>query len=471
MNILVIGSGGREHALAWKLAQSSKIDRVYLAPGNGGTAREPKCENIPLPGNPASPEAQDALRDFARKEKIDLTVVGPEAPLAAGIVDTFREAGLPIIGPDQRAARLETSKGYAKSFMDQYGVRTARSRTFSEYQAALHYTVKHFKAAPAAEESPSSGPGLPPLEAPPLVIKADGLAAGKGVVAAATLDEAEAALASFMREGVLGEAGKTVVLEEFLGGREVSILAAVSVKPGQKGTILPFIPARDHKRRFEGGRGPNTGGMGAIAPVPDFSPVAEQDFTARILKPTLRGLEQEGMDYRGFIFFGLMVKDEHCFLLEYNVRLGDPETQAVLPLMESDLGDLCLSILKGDLEAAPPVWKTGAVYAPVAVAEGYPGPFRTGDPITVNREGLAKSGGRLFFAGAVSDAAGDAASGNAGSAASDAAGDRPLLTAGGRVLAAAAWGSTPEAARTKAYEALAAVSFEGMAYRRDIGTE
>ncbi|MDR3131078.1 MAG: phosphoribosylamine--glycine ligase [Treponema sp.] len=443
MKLLVIGSGGREHALAWKLARSRSVECVYAAPGNGGTAREAKCANVSLPGPPESQEGQAALLEFARKEGISLAIAGPEAPLAEGLVDRFRQAGLPIIGPDKKAARLETSKVWAKAFMESCGVRTARSRAFSDYSAALRYAENYFGKL--------CFPGKPAAAVPPLVIKADGLAAGKGVAAAASLEEAEKTLASFMKEGSLGEAGKTALLEEFIDGREVSILAAVSASPGKKGAVLPFIAARDHKRRFDGGLGPNTGGMGAIAPVPDFSAAAEADFREHILKPTIAGLELEGLDYRGFIFFGLMVKDECCYLLEYNARLGDPETQALLPLMETDLTELCAAILNGALEDFPLAWKSGAVCAPVAVAGGYPGPYRKGDAIVIDEVRLAQSGGRLFFAGA--------ASGEGGS----------LLTSGGRVLSASAWGADPESARRKAYAALDSVSFPGIGFRRDIG--
>jgi phosphoribosylamine--glycine ligase len=439
MKVLVIGSGGREHALAWKLAQSPRVERVYVAPGNGGTAGEPKCENVPVPrGDPAPEEAQRGLVNFAREIRAAFTVVGPEAPLAAGVVNRFREAGLAIIGPDQKAAQLEASKVYAKTFMTRYGVRTARSRSFSDYEAARHYAEKYFSSV------------LPAL---PLAVKADGLAAGKGVVIAENPGEARAALESFMLEGSLGEAGKTVVLEEFLEGREVSVLAAVSVSPGKPAAILPFVSARDHKRRFDGGKGPNTGGMGAIVPAPDFSPEARYDFETKVMEPTLRGLEREGMDYRGFIFFGLMVKDNRCSLLEYNVRLGDPETQAVLPLMEPDLAELCLAILEGRLGDFPLTWKAGAVCAPVAVAAGYPGPYRKGDLITINREVLGRTGARLFFAGA------------------ERGQDGAPCSSGGRVLAASAWGPTAEEARRGAYAALGALDFKGIDYRRDIGLE
>ncbi|MDR2785763.1 MAG: phosphoribosylamine--glycine ligase [Treponema sp.] len=467
MIVLVVGSGGREHAIAWKLAQEKNIEKIFVAPGNGGTAGEPKCGNVSLPGDAAGGEAQAFLVDFAREVKAGLTIIGPEAPLACGIVDRFREARLPVIGPDRTAARLETSKGYAKSFMEHYGVRTGRYRPFTDYDSALHYVKQHFKVSSSAADTRNAPAKDTPALIPPLVVKADGLAAGKGVAVAATPEEAVGALSSFMKDESLGEAGKTVLLEEFVGGREVSVLAAVSVSPGKPGVILPFLSARDHKRRFDGGKGPNTGGMGAVAPVPDFSPALEQDFNARILRPTLKGMEQEGLDYRGFIFFGLMIRNERCFLLEYNVRLGDPETQAVLPLMDSGLGDLCLAILENRLDAFLPAWKTGAVCAPVAVAgelpgfPGYPGPYRKGDPITVDWGKFSGTGARLFAAGAA--AAPEAAGGVAE------AGRAPLVTSGGRVLAVSAWGADAALARERAYAGLSAVSFEGMAYRTDIG--
>jgi phosphoribosylamine--glycine ligase len=252
-----------------------------------------------------------------------------------------------------------------------------------------------------------------------------------------------------MEDGALGGAGKTLVIEEFLEGREVSVLAAVAVSGG-KGRILPFVPARDHKRRFDNDEGPNTGGMGAIAPVPDFTRAAQEDFQAAILEPTLRGLIAEGLDYRGFLFFGLMVRDGKCYLLEYNVRLGDPETQAVLPLMKSDFAGLCTAIASGDLENYSLAWKEGAVCAPVAVASGYPGEYRKGAAVTVDRAAFDKTGAVLFAAGAAPGGGG-------------------LITAGGRVLAVSAHGENAAEARKKAYAALKAVSFEGMDYRRDIG--
>jgi phosphoribosylamine--glycine ligase len=446
MKILIVGSGGREHALAWKLAQSKKVDRIFAAPGNGGTSVEDKTENFPMDGiDPASEEGQKLLLDFAMKEKIDLTLVGGEAPLAAGIADRFRSAGLAIVGPGQNAARLETSKVYAKSFMEKYHIRTGVSKNFTNYAGALDYAEKHF-GNKKQENSPL-----------PLVIKADGLAAGKGVVIAADAASARETLDEFMKKGVLGEAGKSVILEEYLEGLEVSVLAAVNTDPGKTAVIKPFISARDHKSRFEGGSGPNTGGMGAIAPVPDFTTALRKDFENAILTPTLKGMEAEKMGYPGFIFFGLMVQEGSCYLLEYNVRLGDPETQAVLPLMDSDLAELCEAILDGTLSDFPLTWKKGAICCPVLAAEGYPGPYRKGDPIAINQAGFKRTGAQLFVAGANRGAGGALGSG--------------LRTQGGRVLAVSALGSNAGDAFTKAYEALRFINFEGMVYRRDIGRE
>jgi phosphoribosylamine--glycine ligase len=457
MKILVIGSGGREHAIAWKLARSEKVEKIYTVPGNGGTAAENKCENAPFNESPADEEGQDALIQFVKRTGIDLTLVGPEDPLAAGIVDRFREAGLAIIGPGRSAARLEASKVYSKAFMKKYGVRAAGSRDFSDPAEALAYAKKYFDSGKNPAQAAAG-------QTAPLVIKADGLAAGKGVVVAENFTEAEQAIASFMKQKSLGNAGASVVLEDFLAGKEVSVLAAVSVSPGKKGSIRPFVSARDHKRRFEGGEGPNTGGMGAIAPGPDFTPEAQRDFAESILQPTLRGMEAENTDYRGFIFFGLMVHQNRCSLLEYNVRLGDPETQAVLPLLDSNLDELCLSILDGSLDSFPIKWKSGAVCAPVAVAEGYPGAYRKDDPIIVNESNFAKTGARLFIAGARRGAGGSANGIDSGTSSG-------LRTSGGRVLAVSAWGADAEEARDKAYAAMNFINFEGMDYRKDIGRE
>ena len=444
MKILIIGSGGREHALAWKFAQSPKVEKVFVGPGNGGTAVEAKCANVPMKADPVSAQGQDELKEFALKEKIDITVVGPESPLAEGIADRFRDAGLAVIGPGRQAALLESSKIYSKAFMAKYGVRAARSSSFSDPEPACDFAAEHFNDAGTTASGATS----------PLVIKADGLAAGKGVIIAHSLAEAEAALFSLMQDKSLGDAGTSIVLEEFLEGNEVSVMAAVSCPPedrrmsGDSAYILPFTHARDHKRRFEGAQGPNTGGMGAVAPVPDFSQTAQDDFIKSIVEPTLKGMIAENLDYRGFIFFGLMVRNDLCYLLEYNVRLGDPETQALVPLMDFDLADLCQAILAGrDFQLT---WKPGAVCAPVAVAAGYPGPIRKGDTIAIDTAALEKTGAKVFISGASGE---------------------PLQTSGGRVLTVSAYGANADEAFAGAYRGLEAISFDGMGFRRDIGRE
>jgi len=450
MKILIIGSGGREHALAWKFAESEKTDKIYVSPGNGGTAVEEKTENLDLQGrSPESEEGQEMLLDFAKKEQIDLIVAGPESVLAAGIADKFREAGLAFIGPGKKAAALECSKIYSKSFMEKYSVSAPKRRNFNTYSDAMDYVEKYFKKPKNAPDK-----GATPSGVTPLVIKADGLAAGKGVVITADAAEAKETIGSFMKDGSLGESGKKILFEEYLDGFEVSVLAAVSLMPGKKGFIQSFLPAMDHKSIYEGGMGPNTGGMGAIAPVPQFNPVMQRDFIVNILQPTLRGMEKEKMDYRGFIFFGLMVCREKTYLLEYNVRLGDPETQALMPLMKTDLNDLCMAINEGSLGKFSIEWKDGYVCAPVAVSEGYPGSYRTGDPIAINKDHLKINGSNLFIAGAQRGPGGPLGSG--------------LRTSGGRVLAVSAHGDSEEEAYGKAYEALRLIDFEGMYYRNDI---
>jgi len=443
MKTLVIGSGGREHALAWKLAQSEMTKKVWAAPGNGGTASEEKMANFSMDADAASEEGRKAVLEFALREKIDLTVVGSEAPLAAGIADEFRAAGLSIIGPDKKAALLESSKVYSNDFMNRYGVRTGKRKGFTAIEGALEYAEEHFN-----KQNKSGGEK-------PLVIKADGLASGKGVVIARTFEEAKECLVSFMKKSVLGDSGKSVLFEEFLEGREVSIMAAVSVSPGKKGVIKPFITARDHKSRFEGGRGPNTGGMGAIAPVPDFTAAIQKDFENAILLPTLAGMEAEKLDYRGFIFFGLMVNDEKCYLLEYNVRLGDPETQVLLPLMNSDFAGLCLSILDCTLDSFALKWKKESACALVTVPSGYPESYPKGLPIATNPVMLKRIGAKIFVAGAQKGSGGASGSG--------------LRTSGGRVLSVCLLGATGAEARAKAYEAMRYVNFEDMEFRKDIG--
>ena len=343
MKALVIGSGGREHTIAWKLAQSSKIEEIICVPGNGGTTDEAKCKNM----------NGDAI-EIAKNEKVDFAVVGPEDPLSEGIADELWAAGIPTVGPKKQGAALEASKDLSKVFMEKYGVACAASKTFTDKENALEYVKNH---------------------GAPIVVKADGLAAGKGVVVAKTVDEALKAVNDMM-DGEFGDAGKKLVIEDYLQGVEISVLAAVSVTENSakinKACIKAFLPARDHKRLLDGAKGPNTGGMGAICPPQDVTEQTMNAFQKNILEPTLRGLIEEKMDYRGFIFFGLMLTKDGPKALEYNVRLGDPETQAVLPMMDFDFADLCLAITGETLSDFNLQWKKGFQVAPVAVSGGYP---------------------------------------------------------------------------------------------------
>ena len=445
MKVIVIGSGGREHAICWKIAESSLVSEVVCIPGNGGTQHENKCRNLNPADCPAAAglSGADALAATAIAEKCDLAVIGPEDPLAAGIADTLAAAGIPVVGPRKAAAQLEASKDEAKAFMKKYGVACADSDTFTDIKAAHAYID---------------------AKGAPIVIKADGLAAGKGVVVAATKEQAHKAVDDFMQDGLLGNAGKRLVIEEYLKGVEISILAAVSVTPDSaaagKACIIPFTTARDHKRLNDGAKGPNTGGMGAISPVSDVTPDQLVMFNDNILEPTLKGLIAEKYDYRGFIFFGIMLTSSGPKLLEYNVRLGDPETQAVLPLMDFDFAAMCKSITEGTLKDFDFRWKKGFVCAPVAVSGGYPGSYKKGMEISGvsgadNASGASGAnttddGTKVFIAGAQDK-------------------DGKLLTSGGRVLAASAFAPTFDEAWKKSYELLKSINFDGMFYRKDIG--
>ena len=435
MKVLVVGNGGREHAIAWKLAESKDVKEVVCVPGNGGTAYEDKCVNI-------APEDGNYV-EIARREGCSLAVIGPENPLAEGLADEFWAAGIPAVGPKKAAAQLEASKGFAKDFMKKYSVAAAESETFTDEAKALEYIRQ--KGAP-------------------IVVKADGLAAGKGVVVAKTVEEAEAAVRDMMEDKKFGESGSTLVIEDYLTGNEVSILAAVSVTPelaaAGKACIIPFLSARDHKRLRDGAEGPNTGGMGAVAPVEDLTPLIQSQFEKNILQPTLKGLIDMQADYRGFIFFGLMLTEDGPKCLEYNVRLGDPETQAVLPLMDFDFAAMCRAIVDGKLKDFTFDWRPGCVVAPVAVSGGYPGEYKKGIPIECNRDAFMKSGAKLFIAGANPDRRGDRVQTD------NAMG---LITSGGRVLACSAYGANFAEAWRKAYEALQTIHFDGMFYRKDIG--
>ncbi len=434
MKTIVIGSGGREHAIAWSLARSSLIEEVLCIPGNGGTASERKCRNVPIPVSETASVVEACVRELEGAPAGSFVVVGPEDPLAAGIADRLADSGLRVVGPRMAGAELEASKDTAKRFMQKYGVACAASDTYTDANQAI------------ARAREINGP---------VVVKADGLAAGKGVVVAPDAETAVRAIRDFMVDNSLGGAGHKVVIEEYLEGEEVSILAAVSVTPELaakgKATIVPFVSARDHKRLNDGAEGPNTGGMGAIAPADGVDEAVLARFRADILEPTLKGLVAEKFDYRGFIFFGVMVTAKGPKLLEYNVRLGDPETQAVLPLMDFDFARMCGAIVDGTLDSFPFAWKKGYQCAPVAVSRGYPGSYPKGLPLTIDEEAVARAGAKVFVAGAQADERGS------------------LVTSGGRVLASSAFGQTVDEARSRAYEALGSVSFDGMFYRRDIG--
>ncbi len=435
MKIAVIGSGGREHAICWALAKSPLVSQIICIPGNGGTAHEDKCINI----NPVDCEYAEGLQGIdavvqtAVFEKADIAVIGPEDPLVAGISDQLWSCGIPVVGPKTKGAALEGSKDLSKIFMKKHGVACAKSETFTNAEEAHTYIDK---------------------VGAPIVIKADGLAAGKGVVVAADVKTAHEAVESFMNDKTLGDAGSVVVIEEYLQGVEISILAAVSVTDESassgKACIKPFVSARDHKRLLDGAKGPNTGGMGAVAPVSDVTDIDLELFNKNILEPTLNGMIAENMDYRGFIFFGLMLTKDGPKLLEYNVRLGDPETQAVLPLMDFDFAAMCRAVIDGSLRDFEFTWKKGFVCAPVAVSGGYPQSYKKGYEISIDNETVSKEGAKIFIAGAVDD-------------------EGKLKTSGGRVLCASSFGSTFEQAWASSYKALGAVQFTDMFFRKDIG--
>lgn len=426
MKVLVIGSGGREHAIAYRLSLSSKINEVICVPGNGGTEIESKCRNVKPEGN----LIESAVK-IAKDEKVDFAVIGPEDPLADGIADALWNDGIPTVGPKAKGAALEASKDLSKVFMKKYGVACADSATFTDKVAALKYVQE--KGAP-------------------IVIKADGLAAGKGVVVAKTLEEALKAVEDLMSGNAVGAAGEKLVIEEYLQGVEISVLAAVSVTPENpnKATIKPFLPARDHKRLMDGAQGPNTGGMGAVCPLSDVTDETMKQFEERIMKPTLKGLIEEKMDYRGFIFFGLMITKDGPKALEYNVRLGDPETQAVLPMMDFDFAELCDAIMNEKLNSFDMKWKSGFQVAPVVVSGGYPLKYPKGKEITLDEAKISNAGAKVFIAGAVKD-------------------NGKLVTSGGRVLACSAHGENFDDAWKKAYQAIEGINFEGAFYRKDIG--
>jgi phosphoribosylamine--glycine ligase len=417
MKVLVIGSGGREHALAWKLRQSSRVEQVFVAPGNAGTAQI--ATNISIP-----PDDLSGLLRWATDHRIGLTVVGPDNALAAGIVNLFEAAGHRVFGPRQADARLEWSKSFAKDFMVRHGIPTARYLTCSSRQAAQS-ALRDFTY--------------------PVAVKADGLALGKGVMIAQDFDEADQAVAEMMEQKRFGEAGCRVVLEEFLVGTECSVHALVD---GRSTLLLPT--AQDHKPLYEGNRGPNTGGMGAFSPSDKLGPDDLSRIEKEVLSPFLRGIHHEGLDYRGLLFPGLMLTADGLKVLEFNCRFGDPETQVLLPRLESDLVDLLEATLDQRLDAVRPVWSQRAAVCVVVASGGYPGRYETGKVITGLKKLEALEDVMVFHAGTRQET-------------------NHTVTAGGRVLAVTALGTTLSAARQRVYEAVEQIEFDGRYLRRDIG--
>jgi phosphoribosylamine--glycine ligase len=424
MKVLVIGGGGREHALAWKLRQSSQVDEVIVAPGNAGTAREPGVRNADVAVNDL-----DGLLQLAKREKIGLTVVGPEVPLVAGVVDKFRAAGLRVFGPRAIAAQLEGSKAFAKDFLQRHNIPTAHYAVFTELNPALAYV---------REQAHRSGGA-------PIVIKADGLAAGKGVVVALTLADAELALHDMLGAHAFGDASARVVIEEFLDGEEASYIV---MSDGSH--ALPMASSQDHKRRDEGDLGPNTGGMGAYSPAPVVTPEVEQRILREVIEPTLRGMAAEGAPFIGFLYAGLMIdKSGAPKVIEFNVRFGDPETQPIMLRLKSDLVELIDAALDGRLEQTKARWDVRPAIGVVMAAGGYPGRVRLGDAV----DGLdvpTDADVKVFHAGTRLDAAGR------------------VVTAGGRVLTVCALGDDIAAARESAYAAVGRIRYDGAFCRRDI---
>jgi phosphoribosylamine--glycine ligase len=416
MKLLVIGSGGREHALAWRLAKTPGLQKVYVAPGNAGTARDPDLENV----NITDPVA---LADFVEREKVHLTVVGPEAPLAAGVVNIFRARGLKIFGPTKEAAQLESSKDFAKRFMARHNIPTAEFETFTDRAAAHAYLDR--KGAP-------------------IVIKADGLAAGKGVVVAMTLDEAHAAIDDMLAGNKLGDAGARVVIEDFLDGEEASFIVMVDGR-----NVLPLASSQDHKRIGDGDTGPNTGGMGAYSPAPVVTPEVHAKAMREIILPTVRGMASDGIPYTGFLYAGLMIgKDGSVKTLEFNCRMGDPETQPIMMRLKSDFLELLEHAVAGTLDQIEANWDRRVALGVVLAAANYPDTPRKGDAIHGLPAGTEDS--HVFHAGTAEQ-------------------DGQVVTSGGRVLCVTALGENVKLAQKRAYEVAAQIHFDGMQMRRDIG--
>ncbi len=419
MKVLIVGGGGREHALAWKSAQSARAEKIFVAPGNAGTAREAKCENVAI-----AAEDVDGLLHFALAAGVDLTIIGPEAPLVLGIVDRFRAAGLRCFGPSRSAAQLEGSKVFAKDFLARHCIPTAAYGSFTDVAKAVAY-IERMGA--------------------PIVVKADGLAAGKGVIVAQTTEEAAAATRAMLADNTFGEAGRRVVVEEFLTGEEASFIVMVDGKH-----VLALATSQDHKRLHDEDQGPNTGGMGAYSPAPVVTPQIHNRILREVIEPTVRGMTDEGCPYTGFLYAGLMIAaDGTPKVLEFNCRFGDPETQPIMMRLRSDLLSLVEAAVEGRLDRAEALWDPRVALGVVMVAAGYPGAYRKGDVI----HGLSAKIGpeqKVFHAGTVLS------------------GDQ-VLTQGGRVLCATALGANVAEAQRRAYALARNISWEGVQYRADIG--
>ncbi|TKB53677.1 phosphoribosylamine--glycine ligase [Ferrimonas aestuarii] len=416
MKVLVIGSGGREHALAWKAAQSTQVETVFVAPGNAGTTLEPKLANVNVSGN-------DALVRFAKENQVALTIVGPEAPLVEGVVDAFQDAGLTIFGPTAAAAQLEGSKAFTKDFLARHQIPTGSYQNFTEIEPALAYVRQ---------------------QGAPIVVKADGLAAGKGVIVAMTLDEAEAAIKDMLAGNAFGDAGHRVVIEEFLEGEEASFIVMVDGD-----NVVPMATSQDHKRVGNGDTGPNTGGMGAYSPAPVVTPEIHHRIMDEVILPTVNGMKAEGHPYTGFLYAGLMIAaDGTPKVIEYNCRFGDPETQPIMMRMQSDLVELCLAACKGELAGKEAKYDPRAAVGIVLAAGGYPASYEKGKVIQ-GADSLGQSDAKVFHAGTK-------AQGN------------DIVTNGGRVLCATALGNTVTEAQKSAYELAKTIHWDGMFHRDDI---
>jgi phosphoribosylamine--glycine ligase len=419
MKVLIVGSGGREHALAWRVVQSPRVESVFVAPGNAGTLLEANLENVPIDSNDI-----DALIGFAHEQNIDLTIVGPEAPLVAGIVDRFTAQGLACFGPNAAAAQLEGSKAFAKDFMARHGIPTAAYGNFTDIDEALAFIEKH---------------------GAPIVVKADGLAAGKGVIIAQTTEAAESAVRDMLAGNAFGEAGHRIVIEQFLTGEEASFIVMADGE-----NILPLATSQDHKARDAGDLGPNTGGMGAYSPAPVITDELHDRAMETVIKPTIRGMAEQGMPFTGFLYAGLMISpDGETKVLEYNVRFGDPETQPIMMRLQSDLAELCLAAVHGRLDQVEATWDPRPALAVVMAAGGYPGSYAKGSPIS-GIENANSGNSKVFHAGTTF------------------LNDR-VVTAGGRVLCVCALGENVSAAAKSAYAGCEMVHWDGAFLRPDIG--